>query len=50
MAVTRLKRKARKNKTVVNQNKTMMKNNSRRVTIPSPYKGVSGEIIEEEQN
>ena len=47
MAVTRLKRKDRRNKTVALNKKQIRKERAKKVFIKSPFKGVSGIIIEE---
>jgi hypothetical protein len=49
MAVTRLKRKDRKNKVTSVLKKAMRKYNTTFQTAESPYKGKSGVIIEDEQ-
>lgn len=47
MAVTRLKRKDRRNKTVALQKKQIRKERAKKVYVKSPFKGVSGVVIEE---
>jgi len=47
MAVTRLKRKDRKNKVVAKQRVKDIKKSIERVYIKSPYKDVSGIILED---
>jgi len=49
MAVTRLKRKDRKNKVASVLKKASRKYNTAFTTTESPYKGKSGVIIEDEQ-
>lgn len=49
MAVTRLKRKDRRNKEATRVRKTNLKNVNKMVYIQSPYKGVSGIVLEDQQ-
>ena len=46
MAVTRLKRKERVNKTVAKRRTTNLKLQGKRVLVASPYKEVSGIILD----
>jgi hypothetical protein len=48
MTVTRLKRKNRRNKTRAKDRTATLSQLRKVVYIKSPYKGVSGEVIEEE--
>lgn len=48
MAVTRLKRKDRRNKEKTRVRKTDLKNVSKMVYIQSPYKGTSGIVLEDQ--
>jgi predicted flap endonuclease-1-like 5' DNA nuclease len=48
MAVTRLERKARRNKTKAKERIASIKRNIRKVTIASPYKEESGIVMEED--
>jgi hypothetical protein len=48
MAVTRLKRKDRRNKEFTRVRKTNLKNVKKMVYIQSPYKEVSGIVLEDQ--
>jgi hypothetical protein len=48
MAVTRLKRKDRRNKEFTRIRKTNLKNVNKLVYIQSPYKGTSGIVLEDQ--
>jgi dsDNA-specific endonuclease/ATPase MutS2 len=50
MTVTRLKRKTRRNKSRAKERLVTISNLRKIVYIKSPYKGVSGEIIEDENS
>ncbi len=49
MAVTRLKRKDRRNKEFTRIRKTDLKNVSKMVYVKSPYAEVSGIVLEDQQ-
>ncbi|HEY1046998.1 MAG TPA: spore protein [Bacteroidia bacterium] len=48
MAVTRLKRKDRRNKEMTRVRKTNLKNVNKMLYIQSPYKGESGIVLEDQ--
>ncbi len=48
MAVTRLKRKDRRNKEFTRIRKTNLKNVNQILYVQSPYKGVSGIVLEDQ--
>jgi hypothetical protein len=48
MAVTRLKRKDRRNKEMTRVRKTNLKNVNKMVYIQSPFKGTSGIVLEDQ--
>ncbi len=50
MAVTRLKRKDRRNKEFTRIRKTNLKNVNKMVYIQSPYKETSGIVLEDQVN
>lgn len=48
MAVTRLKRKDRRNKEMTRVRKTNLKNVNKMIYIQSPFKGTSGIVLEDQ--